>query len=149
MNEPHEFDGAREKLGPIRERGQSYGLSGTTYWHLANASMAAKEYGGIEPCQIQKLKGGRPGATVVLFGKAFAFILTVAADTQPASVTLEAMQLDSASEQRSLVLSVLDCPGDWTRLITAMLQLDGLRPDYKWVSYEQATLQMWAEGLDV
>jgi hypothetical protein len=144
-----EFDGAREKLGAIQERGQSYNLSGECYWNLANAAMAAKEYGDIQPCSIRKLEGGRPGAEVTLFGKRFCFFLTVAADTQPASVMLEAIQLDSASEQRSLVLSVSDCPDDWTRVITAMLQLDGPGPGYQWTDYETATLQMWAEGLDV
>lgn len=144
MNTPdREFDGEHEQLK--MHRGAEFGLSGETYRNIASACMAAKRYAGIEPCSIEHLDG-RPGAIVTLYGGHLCFFLTVEAGWVPNRVTLSSVRLDCVEEPVEL-LAGSDESETWRRAIDAMLRLEGLTPEWRAMSYEEASEYLRRQGL--
>jgi hypothetical protein len=145
MSAPDEFDGQRETFR--MEHGATYGLSKITYWRLASCAMGAKQYGGIEPCEIARLADS-PGCRVLLYGKAFCFFVEVQADCHPNIVGLSALRLDDVSEQPfELIEAAPDDDDAWRRLLSIMLALDGYSADWQALSYDEATELMRRQGL--
>ena len=89
--QPFPFDGQHE-INLKLERGQSFGLSKDQYGALANVSMGAYRWAGVEPCEIRLLPD-EPGADVVLYGKAFVYTLRMQPLQERSS--LYALPLDS------------------------------------------------------
>ena len=73
------FDGEHE-INLKLEKGQIFSLSKAQYGSLAQISMAAFRWAGVEPCEIRLLREGGngdviPGCDVVLYGKRLVYTI--------------------------------------------------------------------------
>jgi hypothetical protein len=111
------FDGV-EEVHSCYERGQSYGLERATYARLAHCAIACSR-AGVEPSTIKRLSNGRPGADLVLYGRA-AYTIRV----EPPTISLFVIGLDAKYiplQPGNLLFQGEDSFRDWFQVTTTIL----------------------------
>jgi hypothetical protein len=127
MSTPEEFGGQKR-----HEHGQSFGMSESTYGRLADCAMGLKREIGIEPCALDHLENGRRGCSCVLYGKHLCFTITIDAESDPALLSLSAIQLDVVDQPDVPILDkVYDGMNEWGQVVDAIQGLEGRAMNYE------------------
>jgi hypothetical protein len=111
------FDGI-EEVHTCYERGQSYGLDRATYARVAQCAIACSR-AGVEPSTIKRLSNGRPGADLVLYGRA-AYTIRV----EPPTISLFVISLDAKwipLKPGHLLFQGEDSFRDWFKVTSTIL----------------------------
>jgi len=111
------FDGI-EEVHTCYERGQSYGLDRATYARLAQCAIACSR-AGVEPSTIKRLSNGRPGADLVLYGRA-AYTIRV----EPPTISLFVISLEAKwipLKPGHLLFQGEDSFRDWFKVTSTIL----------------------------
>ena len=124
MNDYEElFDGAIA-VNPY-EKGETFSMSAACYTRMAQCALRCKEYGGIEPTTISRLRSG-PGCQLTLYGQINQYTLRVSADTSPAKLSLYFIPLDSKLSAPGCELRIgYDEPSFWLHICDVLIFWEG------------------------
>jgi hypothetical protein len=116
------FDGNAEIRAKL-ERGQSFGLNRQQYHSVVTCGLSAEKYASIQPAAIRRLADGEAGCVLTLWGKQLAYIVTFKPEIHFLSL---AVQPIDSTEKETVVLSLSDDALAWSRVISAMITLEGV-----------------------